>query len=112
MTLARANKTTGLSDKKRVIKLIEKLNRAHPDAKLDLNFSNPLELLIALILAAQTRDSLVNQVTAQIFPRFRTAEAYARISLKKMEQAIKLYRTRGLNPRVRPKGESFRFSPL
>ena len=89
MTPARAKKTTGLSDKKRVIKLIEKLNRAHPDAKLDLNFSNPLELLIALILAAQTRDSLVNQVTAQIFPRFRTAENYARTSLKKLQQAIR-----------------------
>ncbi len=61
MTPARAKKTTDLSDKKRFIKLIKKLNRAHPDAKLDLNFSNPLELLIALILAAQTRDSLVNQ---------------------------------------------------
>jgi endonuclease-3 len=89
MTPARAKKTTGLSDKKRVIKLIEKLNRAHPDAKLDLNFSNPLNLLIALILAAQTRDSLVNQVTVQIFPRFRTAENYACTSLKKLEQAIR-----------------------
>ncbi len=97
MTPARTKKTTGLSDKKSVIKLIEKLNLAHPDAKLDLNFSNPLELLIALILAAQTRDSLVNQVTAQIFPRFRTAENYARTSLKKLQQAIRkinFYRTR------------------
>lgn len=81
-------KATSPAAKKKIIKFIEMLNRAHPDAKLDLNFSNPLELLIALILAAQTRDSLVNQVTAQIFPRFRTAEHFARTSLKKMEQSI------------------------
>ncbi|MFQ5918364.1 MAG: endonuclease III [Candidatus Binatia bacterium] len=89
MTQARTKKTTGLAVKKIVIEIIEKLNRAHPDAKLDLNFSNPLELLIALILAAQARDNLVNQVTAQIFPHFRTAEDYARTSLKKLEQAIR-----------------------
>ncbi|MFQ5542605.1 MAG: endonuclease III [Candidatus Binatia bacterium] len=88
MTPARTKKTTGLAVKKIVIEIIEKLNRAHPDAKLELNFSNPLELLIALILAAQARDNLVNQVTAQIFPHFRTAEDYARTSLKKLEQAI------------------------
>jgi endonuclease-3 len=89
MTPARTKKTTGLAVKKIVIEIIEKLNRAHPDAKLDLNFSNPLELLIALILAAQARDNLVNQVTAQIFPHFRTAEDYARTPLKKLEQAIR-----------------------
>ena len=97
MTPARTKKATGLADKKKTIEIIEELNRAHPDAKLDLNFSNPLELLIALILAAQARDDLVNQVTAQIFPRFRAAEGYARTPLKKLEQAIRkinFYRTK------------------
>jgi len=61
----------------RVKKIIGKLNRAHPDAKLDLDFSNPLELLIALILAAQARDDLVNQVTPALFAKYRHAKDYA-----------------------------------
>ncbi|MFQ5542674.1 MAG: hypothetical protein ACE5E2_07560 [Candidatus Binatia bacterium] len=55
MTPARTKKTTGLATKKIVIEIIEKLNRAHLDAKLDPNFSNPLELLIALIQTALRR---------------------------------------------------------
>ena len=46
----------------RVKKIITTLAKSHPDAKLALDFSNPLELLIALILAAQARDDLVNSV--------------------------------------------------
>ena len=61
----------------RVRKIIPALKRAHPDAKLALEFSNPLELLVALILAAQARDDLVNVVTVELFRRYRTAAAYA-----------------------------------
>ena len=53
--------------KVRIKKIIERLKKAHPDAKLDLDFANPLELLIALILAAQARDDLVNRVTVRSF---------------------------------------------
>jgi endonuclease-3 len=49
----------------------------HPDAKLALDFSSPLELLIALILSAQARDDLVNAVTVQLFRKYRTAAAWA-----------------------------------
>ncbi|MBI4529057.1 MAG: endonuclease III [Deltaproteobacteria bacterium] len=75
--------------KRRLGKIIEKLNRAHPDAKLDLNFSNPLELLVALILAAQARDDLVNQITADVFKKYRSAEDYARASLSKLEEDLR-----------------------
>src|SRR5580704_10255848 len=61
----------------RVRKIIAVLKRAHPDAKLALDFTNPLELLIALILAAQARDDLVNTVTPELFRQYRTAAAYA-----------------------------------
>ena len=55
----------------RVPKIITALRRAHPDAKLALNFSSPLELLVALILAAQCRDDLVNDVTTGLFQKYR-----------------------------------------
>ena len=61
----------------RVKKIIATLKRTHPDAKLALDFSNPLELLVALILAAQARDDLVNVVTADLFKKYHTAADYA-----------------------------------
>ncbi len=88
MARAKKKKPPWLPNKKALARIIAGLNRVHPDAKLDLNFSNPLELLVALILAAQARDDLVNQVTAQIFPTFRTAKDYANASLARLEQAI------------------------
>jgi len=61
----------------RVRKLITVFKRTHPDAKLALNFSSPLELLVALILAAQARDDLVNVVTPELFRHYRTTADYA-----------------------------------
>ncbi len=73
----------------RVKKIIGKLNRVHPDAKLDLDFSNPLELLIALILAAQARDDLVNQVTLALFAKYRHAKDYASAPLEQLSADIR-----------------------
>lgn len=73
----------------RIKKIIGKLENAHPDAKLALNFKNALELLVALILAAQARDELVNEVTSSLFSKYRTAEDYARVPLPKLEEEIK-----------------------
>ena len=61
-------KHTSTGDKKaRVKKVLARLEKVHADAKLDLDFRNPLELLIALILAAQARDDLVNKITVGLF---------------------------------------------
>jgi endonuclease-3 len=86
--MAAARKTTA-SHATRVKAIIDRLEKTHPDAKLDLDFTKPLELLIALILAAQARDDLVNQITADLFQRYRTAEAYATAPLPSLEQAIR-----------------------
>jgi len=74
--------------KTRVKKIIGRLEKIHPDAKLDLDFANPLELLIALILAAQARDDLVNKVTAELFKTNRTAADYASTPLPKLQSQI------------------------
>ena len=75
--------------KLRLKKIITRLEKAHPDAKLALDFNNPLELLIALILAAQARDDLVNQVTAGLFATHRSARDYAETPVPKLEAQIK-----------------------
>ena len=68
--------------------VMDRLEKIHPDAKLDLDFTNPLELLIGLILAAQARDDLVNQVTVKLFKANRDAGAYANASLTETERQI------------------------
>jgi endonuclease-3 len=73
----------------RVRKIVRLLDRTYPDAKLALNFTTPLELLIALILAAQCTDERVNQVTARLFPKYRRAEDWIRMPRATLETEIR-----------------------
>ena len=57
--------------------VIARLKAEYPDARTELNWSNPLELLVATILSAQTTDVRVNQVTQSLFAKYRTADDYA-----------------------------------
>jgi len=66
-------------------KIIDALERAHPDARLALDFSTPLELLVALILAAQCTDAKVNEVTATLFERCKTARDFADVAQEELE---------------------------
>src|SRR5258705_6079398 len=72
----------------RIKKILARLEKVHPDAKLDLDFTNPLELLIALILAAQARDDLVNKVTVDLFKANPSAADYANMPPAKLESQI------------------------
>lgn len=73
----------------RVKKLLTGLAQTYPDAHCELNFSNPLELLVATILSAQCTDKRVNLVTATLFKQYPNAADYARAPLPELEQAIK-----------------------
>jgi endonuclease-3 len=64
------------------------LRREYPAATCALNFSSPLELLVATILSAQCTDQRVNQVTPQLFQKYRTAADYARAPLEDIERDI------------------------
>jgi endonuclease-3 len=75
--------------KTRVKKIIATLKKTHPDAKQALEFSNPLELLIALILAAQARDELVNSTAAKAFKKYRTAAAWAKEKPDKLQDQLR-----------------------
>ena len=61
----------------RVKKIISKLRAAYPEAHCELNYANPLELLIATILSARCTDKQVNVVTAELFQKYRAAKDYA-----------------------------------
>jgi endonuclease-3 len=69
--------------------LIARLERAHPDARLALEFSSPFELLVALILAAQCTDAKVNEVTPALFQRFSDPAAFAAASQEELERWVR-----------------------
>src|SRR5438034_3926607 len=72
----------------RLKKIIAGLKKAYPDAHCELNYSNPLELLIATILSAQCTDKRVNIVTADLFKKYRSAADYAAAPAAELERAI------------------------
>jgi endonuclease-3 len=69
--------------------VLEILARTYPDAHCELNFSTPLELLVATILSAQCTDVRVNQVTASLFKKYRSAADYAGADPARFEQEIR-----------------------
>jgi endonuclease-3 len=84
----------------RTTQIIEGLRRAYPHAHCELNFANPLELLIATILSAQCTDKQVNIVTAGLFQKYKTARDYAEADLAQLENDIRrigLYRNKAKN---------------
>lgn len=73
----------------RTKKVIAALHKAYPTAHCELNFSNPLELLVATILSAQCTDKRVNIVTENLFKKYRSAADFANADLSALEQDIK-----------------------
>jgi len=75
--------------KKRVGRILEHLQKSIPDPQVALDSSNPLELLVATILSAQCTDERVNQVTPNLFARYRTAEDFAKADPAELEALIR-----------------------
>jgi endonuclease-3 len=66
-----------------------RLKGEYPEARTELDWSNPLELLVATILSAQTTDVQVNRVTESLFSKYRTAEDYADSNPDELEEDIR-----------------------
>src|SRR5215510_15062133 len=74
--------------KQRIGPIIERLKRAHPDATIALKFRNELELLVSVMLSAQTTDVNVNRVTATLFEKYRRPEDYLAVPQEELERDI------------------------
>jgi endonuclease III len=72
-----------------VSEVIPRLKGEYPDARTELDWKNPLELLVATILSAQTTDVRVNQVTKTLFEKYRTAEDYEEANSTELEEDIR-----------------------
>src|SRR5579859_6613732 len=83
--------------------IIAELRRLYPDAKCSLDFSTPLQLLVATQLAAQCTDERVNIVTKDLFRKYRSVEDYATVRQEELEQDIRstgFYRNKAKNIRA------------
>ncbi len=75
--------------KKKAAVVYRRLQKAHPDARIELKFKTPLELLVATVLSAQCTDVRVNEVTASLFKKYRKPEDYLRRALSELEADIR-----------------------
>lgn len=86
-----------------VLPIIAELHRLYPDATCSLNFTTPLELLLATQLSAQCTDKVVNIVTESLFKKYRSVEDFATVSQEELEQDIKrtgFYKNKAKNVRA------------
>jgi endonuclease III len=72
----------------RIRPVIERLERAHPDARIALRSQSPLQLLVAVMLSAQTTDVNVNRVTPALFAKYRRPEDYLAVPQEELERDV------------------------
>lgn len=77
-----------MKTKKEAMKIIEILKEYYPDCKCSLDFTTPFEMMIAVMLSAQCTDERVNKTTPDLFSKYNTPEALAKIDLKELEEII------------------------
>src|SRR5206468_13066429 len=78
-----------MADTSNLSEIIERLREAHPDARYELDWENPLQLLVATILAAQCTDVRVNAVTKSLFPKYPDARSYAEADPAVIEEDVR-----------------------
>ena len=86
--------------KERALMALEKLKELYPDVKCSLNYSNPLEMLLATQMSAQCTDASVNRVTESLFKKYTCAEDFANADLEELQNDIKsigLYKNKSKN---------------
>ena len=88
------------SKQERATRIVSTLAEVYPDAHCELNYTSPLELLIATILSAQCTDKQVNIVTVTLFKSYQSAQAFAEAPLGELENSIRrigLFRSKAKN---------------
>jgi len=78
-----------MADRPKAIKILNRLKKHYPNAHCELNFSNPLELLVATILSAQCTDVRVNIVTKTLFTKYRKAKDYLEVKPEELQSDIR-----------------------
>lgn len=95
-----APRETVIEKKARALEIFKRLDAAMPEAKIELDYTNPLELVVAVALSAQTTDKRVNLTTPPLFAKFKTAADYAAATPEELELFLKsvgLFRNKAKN---------------
>ena len=75
--------------RERALKISKELKKLFPEAKIELNYKNPLELLISVILSAQATDKKINEITKNLFRKYKKLDDYVNADPKEFEKDIK-----------------------
>ena len=89
-----------MDKKEKAEEIIKKLKKIYPNPKIALNYKTPIELLVAVVLSAQTTDKQVNVVTADLFEKYKSLDDYLKVPLEDFQTDIKhigLYKGKGKN---------------
>lgn len=89
ITPAQARRESQKAKRLRAVEILARLRQAYPGSRLALDFESPLQLLMALVLAAQCTDKKVNEVTPPLFRRYPAARDYAGADLPELEELVK-----------------------
>lgn len=84
-----ARRETKVQMTHRLSLILDRLAEHYPDAKVGLDFTSPLELLVATILSAQCTDERVNIVTKSLFAKYRTVHDYATAPIEELEESVR-----------------------
>ena len=109
--VAEARKRVG-PKRARIVPIVERLLVEHADATIALTFRNELELLVSVMLSAQTTDVNVNRVTPALFQKYRRPEDYLAVPVEELENDIRptgffRQKTRSLRGTMKMLGEDF-----
>ena len=89
-----------LTEKQRALEILSRIQHLYPDATCSLNYTTPVQLLVATILSAQCTDERVNKVTPGLFSKFPDAESLANADLTELEELVRstgFYRNKAKN---------------
>ena len=98
--------------KEKALKIIKILDKEYPDTKPFLNFTNPLELVVATVLSAQSTDAQINKLTSELFKKYKKASDYAKAKPSELEKDIRSsgFYKKYLTQRRRERRDLFSFS--
>jgi endonuclease-3 len=89
MNFEEAKRESPEARQKRALKILGRLKKAYPNAKIALNYGNNIQLMVAVQLSAQCTDKKVNEVTIPLFKKYKTVDDFAKADLTKFSQEIK-----------------------
>ena len=89
ITPAQARRESQKAKRQRTVEILTRLRRTYPDSRIALDFTTPLQLLVATVLAAQCTDKKINEISPALFRRYPAARDYAEADLTEHEEMVR-----------------------